>query len=441
MTNFRFILVAILIVLAPVSGFSQKISKETIVSEGKKRTYYIYVPSSIKPSGAAPVLVLLHGSNRNGLSLVEKWKALADQEGIILLGPDSTDSSRWSIPDDGPEFLGQLVESVRAKYPINPRRIYLFGHSGGAIFALLMSLYESEYFASTAIHAGALDTESGPLIGRAKRKIPIQIQVGSEDELFPVQKVRATRDMLNARGFSVQLTEIPRHDHWYYDLAPKINLTAWEFLKTQELSTEPHFEKYIFNSAGRISKEAIAEYNRGIERQNAGDVAGAIAAYARAVKIYPQYAEAYNNRGVAYMSQKDYPAAIADFTRSIEIAPSEAAYSNRGSIYLTLKKIEEAIADFTSAIKLKESAEGYIYRGVAYEQTKQNALALADYTRAIQLDPNSARAYANRGLLLLNSDDDPAAQKDFDKAFQLDPSLHAEFDLLISHARANRKRN
>jgi tetratricopeptide (TPR) repeat protein len=441
MINFRLILVAILIALTSVSGFSQKISKETIVSEGKKRTYYIYVPPSVRPDVPPPVLLLLHGSNRNGLSLVEKWKDIANQEGIILLGPDSADSSRWSIPEDGPEFLRQLLESVKAKYPINERRIYLFGHSGGAIFALLMSLYESEYFASTAIHAGALDAESGPLIDRAKRKIPIQIQVGSEDELFPVRKVRATRDMLNARGFSVQLTEIPRHDHWYYDLAPKINLEAWEFLKTQQLSSEPRFEKYTFNSAGRISREAIAEYNRGIEHQNAGDVAGAIAAYARALKIDPQYAEAYNNRGVAYISQKDYPAAIADFTRSIEIRPSDSAYSNRGSVYLTLKKVEEAITDFTSAIKLKESAEGYIYRGVAYEQTKQNALALADYNRAIQLDPDSARAYANRGLLLLNSDDDLAAQKDFDKAFQLDPSLHAEFDSLISQTRANRKRN
>src|SRR5216684_2040646 len=136
---------------------SDKIEKDSIVSGGKKHTYYLFVPKNLSLSAPAPLLVLLHGSNRNGLSLVEKWKDLAATEGLILVGPDSLDSSRWAVPDDGPVFIHELVESIRAKYAIDPQRIYLFGHSGGAVFGLLVSLYESEYFAATAIHAGALD--------------------------------------------------------------------------------------------------------------------------------------------------------------------------------------------------------------------------------------------------------------------------------------------
>ena len=37
--------------------------------------------------------------------------------------------------------------------------MYLFGHSAGAGQALYLSLLESEYFAATAVHAGALRTE------------------------------------------------------------------------------------------------------------------------------------------------------------------------------------------------------------------------------------------------------------------------------------------
>ncbi len=48
------------------------------------------------------------------------------------------------------------LKSLKTKYPINPRRVYLFGHSAGAIFALHMSLMESQYFAAAAVHAGAL---------------------------------------------------------------------------------------------------------------------------------------------------------------------------------------------------------------------------------------------------------------------------------------------
>jgi tetratricopeptide (TPR) repeat protein len=431
MPNWRPIVLAFLIAFAPVSALAQKIAKETIVSEGKKRTYYIYVPKSVQPSSPVPLVVLLHGSNHVGLSLAEKWDSLAEKEGVIIVAPDSAESSHWSVPGDGPAFLHELVESVKTKYPINPKKVYLFGHSGGALFALLMSLYESEYFAATAIHAGALYPEATVLIDLAKRKTPIQIQVGTVDEFFPLKSVRASRDLLNTRGFAVQLIELPGHNHWYYDLAPRLNQTAWEFLKTYELSGEPRYEEYKFRPEGRTSKEATEQYNRGLERYQAGDVAGAIAAYTRAIELDRKYADAYNNRGVAYLTQKDYVAAVADFTQSIEVAPSEAAYNNRGSIFFSQQKTEEAIADFTAGLKLKASAEGYANRGVAYQQTSREALALADYEQAIELNPKFGRAYVLRGLILLKRGQGAAAQKDLEKGFQLDASLHAEFDPII----------
>jgi len=58
--------------------------------------------------------------------------------------------------------------------------------------------------------------------------------------------VRYTRDELTRQGFSVELTEIQKHDHWYYDLAPKINRSAWEFLKKTELPADPRYEQYRF---------------------------------------------------------------------------------------------------------------------------------------------------------------------------------------------------
>ena len=121
------------------------------------------------------------------------------------------------------------------------------GGHGGAIFALEMSLMESQYFAATAVHAGALARDDADLMDSAKRKIPIFIQVGDSDQSFPLKVVRATRDALNAKGFAAELTEIPGHDHWYYDVAPKINLKAWEFLKSHELEGDPVYRKFQFN--------------------------------------------------------------------------------------------------------------------------------------------------------------------------------------------------
>ena len=244
----RLFLITILLLVVSASAFaSDDITKELITSNGKTRAYYLYVPSTIKAGSPAPLVVMLHGSGRVGMSLVEKWKDLAKKEGFIIAGPDSLDTRSWNMPQDGPDFLRELVEELKTKYPINPRRVYLFGHSGGAIFALMTSLMESEYFAACAIHAGALPPSAYDLADSAKRKIPMFIQVGDSDRSFPVKVVRETRDLLNSKGFAVELTELPNHDHWYYDLAPKINRTAWDFLKSHQLEADPVYRKFNFN--------------------------------------------------------------------------------------------------------------------------------------------------------------------------------------------------
>lgn len=242
------ILVAMLLLVPFTAGSAKdEITKELITVKGVTRAYYLYVPSTIKAPATAPLILMLHGSGRRGFSLVEKWKDIAKKEGIILAGPDSSNIEGWRTPQDGPDYLHNLVEELKSKYPIDGRRVYLFGHSAGASFALQLSLMESEYFAATAIHAGALNSADGGLFQFAKRKIPISIQVGDSDQFFPLAAVRNTRDVLNARGFSTELIELPGHDHWYYDLAPKINRTAWDFLKTRSLEKEPHYEEYDFN--------------------------------------------------------------------------------------------------------------------------------------------------------------------------------------------------
>jgi hypothetical protein len=122
---------------------------------------------------------------------------------------------------------------------------------------------ESEYFAATAIHAGALqDKNEFKFIDGSHRKIPLAIWVGTNDQFFPLSSVRATRDALMAKGFPVEVTEMPGHDHWYYDLAPQINEAAWQFLRKYALPAEPHFESYAEVDSSAEVNRAIAEVNK-----------------------------------------------------------------------------------------------------------------------------------------------------------------------------------
>lgn len=244
----------------PAVAAPDKVVQDTVLSNGKKRSYYLFVPDTVK--APAPLIVLMHGSGRNGMSQIEQWKDLAAKEGFIIVGPDSLDPSAWVLGKDGPDFLHDLVEALKSKHPINPRRVYLFGHSGGAVFGLVMSTVASEYFAATAVHAGAFRSKTEfEMIGNAKRKIPLSIWVGTNDPFFSLREVRATRDAFVAKDFRVQVNEIPGHDHNYYNVASRINATAWEFLKQVELSADPKYSTYgVTQDPGRVNK-LIAEVN------------------------------------------------------------------------------------------------------------------------------------------------------------------------------------
>jgi poly(3-hydroxybutyrate) depolymerase len=220
-----------------------KVTKETLQSDGQNRTYYLFVPDNSQRQ-PMPLIVLLHGSGRDGRSLLDPWQPLAKKEGIILAGPESKVREGWGMRDDGPQFMYDLVETIKKNQPVDPKRVYLFGHSAGAIQALLMAVLESEYFAAVAAHAGVLTKDIETFIERAPRKTPIAMWVGTNDKLFPLAPVRATRDLLNAGGFSVDLVEIKGHTHWYYDRAAEINKDVWSFLQLHRLQGEPRYQEY-----------------------------------------------------------------------------------------------------------------------------------------------------------------------------------------------------
>lgn len=223
-----------------------KIVKDTVMSEGKKRTYYLFVPEGVSKEKPAPLLVLLHGSGHNGRLLVEHWQKLAAQEGLILAGPDARSPESWGMPEDGPRFLYDLVEELKKAQPVDPARVYLFGHSAGAVFGLYMTALESEYFAAVAVSAGAMKEKNFDMLDEAERKIPVALFVGTRDPFFPLNVVRPTRDAYAKRGFTAELTEIPNHDHNYYKLSADINAKAWAFLKQHRLAGAARYKEHHF---------------------------------------------------------------------------------------------------------------------------------------------------------------------------------------------------
>ncbi len=196
---------------------------------GVERHSLVYRPEGL--AEAPPVLVLLHGSGRDGASVLKPWLKIADAEGILLVAPEAADPAEWSPYDDDPGYFAAVLDAVAAEWPFDPDRVLLFGHSAGAVWALQLALLDSERYAAVAVHAGLIPPGAESLVAQAKRRVPIQIQIGTRDPFFPLNPVRATRDLLTEHGFAVELLEIPHHDHDYYRRAKKVNAAAWEFFE------------------------------------------------------------------------------------------------------------------------------------------------------------------------------------------------------------------
>jgi poly(3-hydroxybutyrate) depolymerase len=214
-----------------------KPQKETVAFGGENRSYSVFVPTGL--TAPAPLLLLLHGSGEDSVSLIDGWQELGQKEGIILVAPDSINPPAWDYREDSPDFLHAIVESVKSTHAVDDQRLYLFGSSAGGTYALYLSIVESEYFAATAIHSGSLLASNFRLIGAAKRKIPISIWAAADDPSLPVEQVRATRDAFNARGFAVELHEVPGHAQ--KAIAADVNAAVWQFLSANKLEKKPEF--------------------------------------------------------------------------------------------------------------------------------------------------------------------------------------------------------
>src|SRR4051794_36781419 len=66
---------------------------------------------------------------------------------------------------------------------------------------------------------------------------------------------------------------------------------------------------------------AVEYQNRGLERQGANDLDGAIADYDKAIQLDPGLIEAYDNRANAKMAKGDREGAFADYTKAIQLSP------------------------------------------------------------------------------------------------------------------------
>lgn len=189
---------------------------------------------------------------------------------------------------------------------------------------------------------------------------------------------------------------------------------------TNSLSAQEWFQKGYGLSIQAYEREEVTNLRKNKD---------AINAFTKALKVDPQYAEAYFQRGGVYFNISNYQQTINDVTKAIEISPQYAkAYNLRGGAYLSLRRYREAIKDLDKAIEIdSQYAQAYYLRGVTYADLGNYQQAVKDYTKSIEINPQYASAYNKRGEAYANSDNYQQAIEDYNKAIEIKPKFETAY--------------
>lgn len=127
----------------------------------------------------------------------------------------------------------------------------------------------------------------------------------------------------------------------------------------------------------------------------------AVKAFAEAVRMDPELAEAHFRLAVGYESlgkreeaEEQYKKAVETYKKYLEQNPDDAeAHYALGQTYAGLDRYSDAIREYREATKRKEDDPDMFYDlGVAHTKLAQYDAAAAAFSKSLEIDPDNYRA-------------------------------------------------
>src|SRR5258706_8752404 len=128
-----------------------------------------------------------------------------------------------------------------------------------------------------------------------------------------------------------------------------------------------------------------------------GQYDSALVLWDRALKINPDYFQAFHNRGLTFMSLKQYEKAINDFEFFLKYQPEDPEiYNLIGICYRLNGKYQEALVIINKALAIKPDPHFYLNRSYCYNGLKNIEQAKKDALTAKQGGVEIDAAYAKQ---------------------------------------------
>jgi phospholipase/carboxylesterase len=184
---------------------------------GSRGGFSVYVPEYYAPDRPLPLVMALHGGSGNGRGFLWSWLRDARSRGVLLVAPTATGQT-WALMGDDTDTpnLMRILEQVRSRWSVDPKRMLLTGMSDGGTFCYVTG-FDS---ASPFTHLAPVSATFHPLMAEMAdtdrlRGLPVHIVHGKLDWMFPVQVARQTSQALSAVGVDVTYRELDDLSHCY----------------------------------------------------------------------------------------------------------------------------------------------------------------------------------------------------------------------------------
>jgi polyhydroxybutyrate depolymerase len=149
-----------------VRFYATNASNGSLVSAGIEREYLLHVPTSYDATRPTPLVISLHGAGMWPAAQrdVSLWNEVADEQGFIVVypsgvsgrGPRTWRSEGPARGVDDVRFISDLIDTLSARYRIDPARIYANGLSNGGGMTFLLSCTMGGRIAAVGVVGPAL---------------------------------------------------------------------------------------------------------------------------------------------------------------------------------------------------------------------------------------------------------------------------------------------
>lgn len=189
--------------------------------------YRVFVPAKYTDTKAWPLVIALHGLGATEDSFFDAYQrrlpALAEERGYLVAAPlgfridgfygaavgRGSDPAARRRRELSEQDVMTVLRRMRRDYKVDERRIYILGHSMGAIGAWHLAAKYPDVWAAIAPFSGMGDPDSAARM----RAIPQFVVHGDADPTVAVAQSRAMVDAMKKAGLDVVYIEVPGGTH------------------------------------------------------------------------------------------------------------------------------------------------------------------------------------------------------------------------------------